>query len=415
MTSSAQQWIGEAPGRIDVLGGVADYSGSLVLEMPMNGVTRVAVSATHDDTIRLQSVQKGTYTIALGEIRSLLGKTTTGIRERFETERVPHWTRYSLGCLLLFGDAMQWWPESGLAFEIDSAVPASMGVSSSAALEVATLRALEKVAGKSFSGTVLARMAQQVENEIVGAPCGLMDQLASAHGVPDSLLPILCRPDLLSAPVPLPDGVIAVGWPSGVKHAISDSPYATARAAAFMGKKVLETALGVSFGFLTELRPSQARVVGEDVLPQTISGADFLARYGNVDDALTTIEPERVYPLRAGALFPIEENFRCEAAAVLLRSASDENRIAALQAVGELMFQSHAGYTSIGLGHPTTDAMVEAVRKLGSEGGFYGARVSGGGSGGTVVVLLERDALAELQALASDASGPAAEPSQLIW
>ena len=70
-----------------------------------------------------------------------------------------------------------------------------------------------------------------------------MDQLGVAHGTPGALLPIWCRPDVLGEPVPLPEGVTAVGWPSGVKHAVSGSPYGTARTAAFMGKKILESRL----------------------------------------------------------------------------------------------------------------------------------------------------------------------------
>ena len=113
-----------------------------------------------------------------------------------------------------------------------------MGVSSSAALEVATLRGLEVLAGKSFTGTALARLAQRAENEIVGAACGLMDQLAVAHGRVGELLPILCRPDVLHERVRLPEGAVVVGWPSGVRHAVADSPYATARAAAFMARPI---------------------------------------------------------------------------------------------------------------------------------------------------------------------------------
>jgi len=84
----------------------------------------------------------------------------------------------------------------------------------------------------------------------------------------------------------------------------------------------------------------------------------------------------------------------------LLRGVHTGDPHGALEAVGELMYQSHAGYSSIGLGCPETDAMVDAVCKRGPGRGFYGARVSGGGSGGTVVVLLKTGALPELRRLA---------------
>lgn len=375
---------GEASGRLDFLGGVADYSGALVLEMPLGLTTRVTISATPAPELVFTSAGEGYCSLPPGA----------------PAAEAPKWVRYPYGCFLLFCAAQRWRPKSGLVFHIESDVPASMGVSSSAALEVATLRALEKFSGKKFKGTALARLAQRAENEIVGAPCGLMDQLASANGVRGALLPILCRPDTLLAPVKLPAGVIAVGWPSGVKHAVTDSPYATARAGAFMGKKLIELGTGRKLAHATELAPSEVRSLPEAVLPAAITGRDFLDRCGGVDDALSKVEPARSYAVRAAVLFPVEENFRSETAVALLRGLNARNRGESLRALGELLFQSHAGYSSIGLGCPETDAMVEAVRAAGPARGFYGARVSGGGSGGTVVVLLKATALPALKKIA---------------
>jgi L-arabinokinase len=326
--------------------------------------------------------------------------------------------------LLLFSQAQGWWPSHGLNIKVESGVPTSMGVSSSAALEVATLRALEHLSGLSFTGTERAKLAQRAENEVVGAPCGLMDQLASSHGVARTLLPILCRPDTLGAPIPLPEGVLVVGWPSGVKHDVADSPYATARTAAFIGKKILEGALSKRLSYLTELSPSQLKTFSDDVLPPTITGEEFLERYEAVDDPLSVVDASRVYPLRAGASFPIEENFRCQLAAQLLETCADVNctdargaepkRDEALRSVGELMYQSHRGYSSIGLGCDQTDVMVQAVQDLRPGQGFYGARVSGGGSGGTVVVLLKQSSLPKLQSLADRICGTSTQPWPLI-
>ena len=377
--------IGEAPGRLDFLGGVADYSGSLVLEMPLRLTTRVTLTGHPAREFVFVSAQEGRCVVAAGT----------------PPAAVPKWVRYPYGCLLLFSQAQRWRPRAGLKFTIRSRVPASMGVSSSAALEVATLRALEKFAGRKFTGTALARLAQRAENEIVGAPCGLMDQLTSAYGVRGALLPILCRPDGLGAPVRLPRGVVAVGWPSGVKHAVTDSPYATARAGAFMGRKLIERVTRRKLRHATELLPAEVRGLPRIVLPEKMTGRTFLARAGGVDDPLSTIAPGRTYGVRAAVSFPVEENFRAEAAVALLRGITPRSREATLRALGDLLYQSHAGYSSIGLGCPETDAMVAAVRKLGADRGFYGARVSGGGSGGTVVVLLRRAALPALRRLAA--------------
>jgi L-arabinokinase len=413
---SSPNWRGAAPGRLDVLGGVADYSGALVLQMPIRATTCVTISPRATTDLEFTSDLEGTVTLPGPGPGDLVtpGGDVAPLRAWLDEHRVPRWARYPLGCLMLFCHAQDWRPESGLSFAITSEVPTSMGVSSSAALEVATLRALEAAAGRRLAGTGLARLAQRAENEVVGAPCGLMDQLASAHGRPGALLPILCRPDLLDEAVPLPEEVLAVGWPSGVKHAVTDSPYTTARAASFMGKAILESALGRPLAHLAELPPSLVRGVGEDVLPPRLSGADFLSRYGAVADPLSRIDPERSYPVRAAAAFPVEESFRATLAVHLLRGVPAGDPHAAPEAMGELMYQSHTGYSSIGLGCPETDAMVDAVRERGPGRGFYGARVSGGGSGGTVVVLLRSAALPELRRLAESLTFGEPGPSPLI-
>jgi galactokinase len=412
---STSRWHGEAPGRLDFLGGVADYSGSLVLQTPIRARTRVTITPLVEPRLELVSEQEGAVTLPLpprtltapdGEIISL--------RAWLDEHQAPRWARYPVGCFLLFCQAQDWRPPAGLKLAIASEVPSSMGVSSSAALEVATLRALEEVVGRRFPGTALARLAQRAENVLVGAPCGLMDQMAAAHGVPGTLLPILCRPDILDEPAPLPAGAAVVGWPSGVRHAVSASPYATARAAAFMGKKILENALKRPLAHVTELTPSQLAEVGETALPPALFGRDFLARHGGVDDPLSRIDPGQRYPVRAAASFPVQENFRAAQAVRMLRGVQPENRRQTLQTVGDLMYQSHAGYSAMGLGCPETDVMVRAVRERGPDHGFYGARVSGGGSGGTVVVLLEAASVPQLERLAANLSLNGVRPAPLI-
>lgn len=401
-------WLGEAPGRLDFLGGVADYSGSLVLQTPIRAKTRVAITPTAEPLLRVASDQEGVVELPSPDLDEMVPPSggVAPLVAWLDAHDAPRWARYPLGCLFLFGRAMDWRPDGGMSIEIETDVPTSMGVSSSAALEVATLRALEAASGRRFEGTALARLAQRAENEVVGAPCGLMDQLAASHGVPGSLLPILCRPDVLREPVPLPEGAIIAGWPSGVRHAVSGPEYATARTAAFMGKRMLEVALGRKFEYLAQIPPPVAAGFSSEVLPPMLTGAEFIARHGSVDDIHSVIVPALRYPVRAAVQFPVGENFRCLVTERLLR-AGGADRAGTLRVVGELMYQSHLGYGSIGLGSPETDAMVEAVRGVGPGRGFYGARASGGGCGGTVVVLLEAASLAELRRLAERAGTPA--------
>ncbi len=394
---------GRAPGRLDVLGGVADYSGSLVLQMPIAAVTTVRLATLPEPSIRISSADRVTVSVPATacEVVAAAG------RAWLDEHDVAAWARYPLGCLMLFCDRFRWRPGGGLAIEIDSDVPVSMGVSSSAALEVATLRALERLSGHAFAGTELARVAQRAENHLVGAPCGLMDQLAAAHGTAGALLPILCRPDVLSPPLPLPPGIIAAGWPSGVAHAVSGSPYGTARTAAFMAKVILESRLGRRFAHLADLTPAEVAGIDRDVLPATMRGREFTALHGGVDDPLSRIDPEHDYPVRAAAEFATGENARAAAAVALLRRRAEDDPAKVAATIGDLMLQSHRGYSAIGLGTAETDAMVDTIRHRGPAHGFFGARVSGGGCGGTVVVLLAAAALPALRHLAADMTGTA--------
>ncbi len=406
--------VGEAPGRLDVLGGVADYSGSLVLQTPLAATTRVRISDSDEPVLRLTSGHAGearsvvVQAPAWATLMTAADPASVG-RAWLDEQGVPAWARYPLGCLVLYAHHAAWQPTSGLMFDVASDVPVSMGVSSSAALEVATLRALEQWAGFHFSGTELARLAQRAENEIVGAPCGLMDQLASAHGRPGMLLPIRCRPDLLGEALPLPSGVVAAGWPSGVAHAVSGSPYRTARTAAFMAKQILAATMGVPLEYLTDVAPSALSGIGHDVLPDAMPGHAFLEQHGSVADAVSAIEAGLTYPVRAAAAFAVGENARATVAADLLRRGADSTDSARdiPRMLGELLCESHRGYSSIGLGTSETDAMVAAVQSLGPAAGFYGARVSGGGCGGTVVVLLDEAVLPRLGQLAGDSTGTA--------
>jgi L-arabinokinase len=105
------------------------------------------------------------------------------------------------------------------------------------------------------------------------------------------------------------------------------------------------------------------------------------------------------YPVRAAVEFPVEENFRCGLVASLLRQPPGKDRETIFRQVGELMVQSHLGYSRMGLDSPETDKMVEALLGMGPDKGIYGGRVSGGGSGGTVVIFLRKKALPLLDQL----------------
>jgi galactokinase len=198
------------------------------------------------------------------------------------------------------------------------------------------------------------------------------------------IVPILCRPASVGPSVALPGDTEVVGWPTRAEHDVGGAPYRRARAAAFMGKRIVEDARGRVCRWVSEL-PRDAI----DELPDTLGGAAFLERWGETDDRVTAVEPGEAYPVRAATRFGAEEHGRTERALHHLERGD-------VAAVGPLLAESHAGYDAMGLGHPAATAVVESALR---RDGVHGARSSGGGCGGTVVVVCDRGALADVDGL----------------
>jgi L-arabinokinase len=209
-----------------------------------------------------------------------------------------------------------------------------------------------------------------------------MDQMTAAYGEAGHVLALSCRPAEVLGSFALPPGLAVWGIDSGARHAVRAAPYRRARCASFMGKALL----GVAADHLTMLSPLE---VETERLPECMTGAEFLRAHDGIDDELSSVEPEVEYPVRAATLHPIEEQVRVETFLRLFDGLVSPSRARLL---AELMAASHASYSRCGLGTPATDRIVEAVGSAGWERGLIGARVSGGGSGGTVVVLGREDA-----------------------
>ena len=361
---------GRAPGRLDLMGGVADYSGALVLEIPTHQGTEVV--AEPDDALVV-----GPAVVSVDELERLSRAPYPVVREAWAEH--PQWTLYVLGvALVLVRHAVIGPPRARLVVASD--LPASVGVASSAALEVATARAL----GADIEPLRLATLCQEAENYIVGAPCGIMDQVAVVAGRAGAVLPVLCRPAEVWKHVPLPDGLDVVGWPTGAEHDVGGLPYRRARAAAFIGKRMVESRAGSSWAWTSEL-PAAATVD----LPEEMDGATFLERWRRTDDPLTIVEQDEIYPVRAATTFGVEEH---------LRSMKVLSHLKAGESVplGPLMAESDAAYRAMGLGHP---AAAGAVEETLARPGVYGARSSGGGCGGTVVVACAVGSLDDVEGL----------------
>ncbi|MBO0722033.1 MAG: GHMP kinase, partial [Blastocatellia bacterium] len=319
-------------------------------------------------------------------------------RDRFKNA-VDHWAAYVAGAFLALMREKEMNFAGGATIVISSQVPEGKGVSSSAALEVSVMQAIACAYHCEIEPVELAFICQKVENLIAGAPCGVMDQMTAACGEEGRLLALLCQPGQLQGTVKLPAELRVWGIDSGIRHAVAGADYGAVRTAAFMGYRIIAELAGLKVsetgkagsveiddpnwhGYLANVTPPEFERHFAARLPERLAGAEFLQRYGGITDPVTSVRPDVVYPVFQATRHPIYEHARVRRFAEIL---DNWNKIEQAVELGDLMYQSHDSYSACGLGSPGTDEIVGLVREAGDA--LYGAKITGGGSGGTVAVL----------------------------
>jgi len=413
--NEAELFVTRAPGRLDVMGGIADYSGSLVLELPIHEATLVALQRDSERLLRVVSLsddlmQELVFEMSLSDFESD-GRPVDyeAARAYFQRDPSRHWAAYVCGVFLVLMRERHITFHEGARILVASRVPGGKGVSSSAALEVSVMQAVAAAFDVQIEARETALLCQMVENLVVGAPCGIMDQMTSACGETNRLLTLLCQPAELQGVIAIPSEISFWGLDSGVSHAVTGADYSSVRIGAFMGYRIIAELAGLKVmktapqdlvqiddpkwgGYLANVTPSEYEQAFAAYLPERIGGAEFLTRYQGTTDRVTRIAPERSYAVRVATAHAIYEHHRVRLYAELLKAAhmgaASRRR---LELLGELMYQSHASYAACGLSVAGTDRLVELVREAGAAQGLYGAKITGGGSGGTVAVLGRRD------------------------
>ncbi|GAB3507038.1 galactokinase [Emticicia fontis] len=386
-------------GRLDVMGGIADYSGSMVLQMPIKEKATVTIGHRGYNQLHIKSLDVSENNELFIDLEEL-PKDYKEANQYLKQIDGGDWATYIVGCFLVLMNEKHL-NLSGLDILVKSDVPFGKGVSSSAAIEVATLKALGELFSIDFIGTELPILAQKAENLVVGAPCGLMDQLASYFGQDKYLLPILCQPDKVFSSIKIPDNLYFVGIDSGVRHAVSGASYGEVRTAASMGFSIIAQKQGVTkqdltstqnhhlpySGYLSNISPSQYESKHAKNL-NSMYGKDYLNDFGVVTDPLANIKADTYYNIKACTQHPIYENHRVRLFTEMLKNLDNKNHHELLPLMGELMFQSHQSYNQCGLGNEFTDKIVDMAHAIGVNSGVYGAKITGGGSGGTVCLMV---------------------------
>jgi len=424
-----------APGRLDLMGGIADYSGALVLQLPIAAAAHVALQLEEDDTLTIVSLAADEhdaprrYEMSLAEfVRAGEPVAYTEARARFAADGVHTWAAYVAGAFLVLLRERGQVFKCGARLLIRSEVPEGKGVSSSAALEVAVMQAVAAAYGIDLAPREMAFLCQRVENLVAGAPCGVMDQMTAVCGEADRLLALLCQPGELRESVQLPPELAVWGIDSGIRHSVGGADYATVRTAAFMGYRIIADLAGLAcrateraglveiddarwHGYLANITPAEFERTFARQLPAQLTGAEFLARYGGITDPVTSVEQARSYPVLMATRHPIYEHARVTEFAATLQDWRDSTQALRL---GELMYESHTSYSACGLGSAGTDEIVRLVQEAGAAQGLYGAKITGGGSGGTVAVLGRRDAGAQVAKLAARYAADTGQPALVL-
>ncbi|MCX2183182.1 galactokinase [Streptomyces sp. SKN60] len=340
-----------APGRVNLIGEYTDFNEGFVLPLALPHTTVAAVSRRDDGVLRLHS-------------RDVPGGPVRLDVTALEPGTVDGWAAYPAGVVWALRAAGH--PVGGADVHLASTVPTGAGLSSSAALEVVTALALNDLYGLGLSRPELAVVAQRAENAFVGVPCGVMDQMASACATEGHALHLDTR-DLSYRQVPFDlaaHGLRLLVVDTRVKHALGDGAYAERRAGCEAG----------------------ARALGVRTLRE-VDAAHLPAALGRLTD-----ETVRRYVRHV-----VTDNARV-ARTIALLDAGDP------RAVGPLLVEGHASLRDdLRVSCPELDLAVAAAVGAGA----LGARMTGGGFGGSAVVLVEDGAADEVAGAVGKAFGAA--------
>ncbi|WP_406505049.1 galactokinase [Streptomyces sp. NBC_01602] len=334
---TAPEGVWAAPGRVNLIGEYTDFNDGFVMPLALPHTARAAVARRTDGELRLHSTD-----------------VPGGVVQLRVDELAPHsghgWAAYPAGVVWALREAGH--QVTGADIQLTSTVPTGAGLSSSAALEVVTALALNDLFELGLSASELAVLAQRAENAFVGVPCGVMDQMASACCTDGHALHLDTR-DLTQRQVPFDlaaHGLRLLVVDTRVKHALGDGAYAERRAGCEAGAR----ALGI--GTLRDL-PYDGLGAALDTLVE--SGADeSVVRY---------------------VRHVVSDNARVEQVIALL-DAGD------VRAAGPVLTAGHVSLRDdLRVSCPELDLVVSAANAAGA----LGARMTGGGFGGSAIVLVE--------------------------
>lgn len=336
--NAAPAAVAQAPGRLEFIGNHVDYNKGIVMGVAIDRHVSVAVSLRDDDEIHMASAGlNASGTVRLDDVRLQKGPQS--------------FMNYPLGVFEMLRKAGMT-AKRGFNFADASTVPTGAGVSSSAAIELATAYALCKIYGFPLSKIDIVRIGQKAENIFVGMPCGILDQGVSGFGAKDAIVRIDCKTEEFST-LPIPAGTVFWVFNSMVKHALVAGDYAKRHASCMTAAGTLRK-YDEKISCLADASPSEV-----EACRSKLSEEDYKRAMHVVSENARVLEME--HALAVGDL----------------------------EAVGDLLKASHA--SSRDLFENSCPEIDFLVAELSAQPNVYGARLSGGGFGGISIALTSGD------------------------
>jgi L-arabinokinase len=422
-------FVGRAPGRLDVMGGIADYTGSLACEMPLDAAAAVAVQRRDDRRLVLKNYGDGS-----GGAAATQDLVEMSLDDFYGTASLlPDATLQGL-----FAGPRQWaagaagtYPAlarhknmtrrtAGANVGYYSNVPTGGGAASTLATACATLAALMAAYHFVLEPLEAAMLANSVQYHVAGVPGGVADAATAMLGRKDQLLLFSGTTHSVKGYLPIPPGftfagihtaLAGTGWMDAVRKLRMSAIMAHAIIARMY--KDLGMKKDPTGGYLAKVSPMLLEKYFLGVLPESVVGRDFVNEWGPVVDRAAAFDAAERYSPRSAALYHVMENARTQRFVEHLQAMAQGPQEAAVKAAteaGQLMVESHRSAAEhAGLRWANTDQLVELVMQRGAARGFYGARANGG----TVAVLAAdtaevRDGLAAICAAFEKKTGTTA-------
>jgi galactokinase len=338
---AAPKWIVAAPGRVNLIGEHIDYSDGFVLPMALDRYTVIAAG--------LAEGEHATFASDVSEEEAVVSLAAP---KRHETR--GHWSNYVAG--VIAGCLARGMRPGGFRALVGSDVPLGGGLSSSAALEVATATLMETMSGTTLDPVAKALLCQKAEHDYPGMPCGIMDQFASTLCTADHLMLLDCRSRQVEL-IPFTDPSLTVLIiNSNVKHELAGGEYAERRGQC----EAASRKLGVS-------SPRDATREQLEAAREKLSPMEYQRQRHAITEIARTV------------------------------AAADAMKAGDWTAVGRYMAESHASlHDDYEVSCRELDLLVDLADRVGLSGGVYGSRMTGGGFGGCTVTLAKTDRAAAI-------------------